>query len=541
MKRKLFHIIIRLVLLTVFASSFPNLFPTENTGPSGKSNQQDQDKKKKKKKRPTKKKKSSSKKRKKKPSSKSKKKKKRKGTKKRPGKKKRTKSKSKPKSKLTAPSARKESSATKSELKQWNVYEHSDKLFQLKHKLDSKNRNMDRKMAGLKPIDMEQKSAIKRASPVLAPTSPEDYRFKREKALDYESRGMFASAKDIYLRLIASDPVNPDFHYFLGSLYTSKGHYQKAKLSFSEALEIDPNHTATLNTLAHLNKSGEGREVASSLYGKVSEKVPEGTGQFIKDLKDHLESENFKEALSVSRESMNKFPDNYIFPYYQGRAYEGLDDFENAKKSYRTSMSYKDTDPIAAVSLGDLYDTQGNYLYAAVTYESVLNKKPHDIGLRFKHGLSYFKSYEWAKASASWEDLLHYSPNHSMVLHLLPQAYYILSLEYNRTGFSDLGRRAFANAIAVNSRTHEWLPDALKTAGEYYREIDLHRKSLNAYQDAIDIVPSDDENYTGLGITYWVMGEKEMARAAWGKSLALKPEDNSAKGWLLLAGRQSDF
>ena len=120
---------------------------------------------------------------------------------------------------------------------------------------------------------------------------------------------------------------------------------------------------------------------------------------------------------------------------------------------------------------------------------------------------------------------------------MLPQVYYILSMEYNRNGFTDLSRQTFANAISVNPASSEWLGDALNTAGEYYRDNGMYRESLRAYQDAMELSPQKVNYYNGLGATYWYMGEKEMAVAAWEKSLSLKSDDNAARGWLLLADR----
>ena len=122
--------------------------------------------------------------------------------------------------------------------------------------------------------------------------------------------------------------------------------------------------------------------------------------------------------------------------------------------------------------------------------------------------------------------MLGYAPNHLEVRMLLPEVYYIMSLEYDRTGFTGLSRRAFANALSVNPNSSAWLVNALKTAGEFYREN--------------GIVPSDVDAYNGLGATFWYMGEKQMAVAAWEKSLSIHSDDNAAKGWLLLANRTSD-
>ena len=122
---------------------------------------------------------------------------------------------------------------------------------------------------------------------------------------------------------------------------------------------------------------------------------------------------------------------------------------------------------------------------------------------------------------------------------LLPQAYYILAVEYNRVGESGLGQSAFRKALSVNKNSGVWLPGSMRTLGDYYRDKGMFRESLAAYQEAIELKPSDSETYLGLGITYWKMNESGFAKAAWQRSMELDPTSNDARGWLLLAGKIS--
>ena len=45
--------------------------------------------------------------------------------------------------------------------------------------------------------------------------------------------------------------------------------------------------------------------------------------------------------------------------------------------------------------------------------------------------------------------------------------------------------------------------------------------------------------YRGMGITYWEMDEKQLARASWERSLEIKPDNNESKGWLILSSQGS--
>ena len=500
---------------------------------------QDKKKKKKKKKKGQPQKKSQKSKGKKKKSSKKKrpkgKKKSKKSTKKKPSKKKPSKKKSTKKSK------KKSVEKKTAPVKQRSVYQVSDDIFQLTHDLDVSMRRMDKALHSLKPTLPEKTKlpAGERLQRVekRAAEQPESILAQRELALEYERKGLYSKSKDIYLRLIGSNPSVADYHYFLGSLYSKMGQHHKARFAYEEALEIEPNHIGTINALALYSGEPQGDKMAQDLFSKAAAVEPDGPASLLNLVRESLERSSYEEALSLANNGVSRYPDNHIFPYLEGQAYENLGEFEQAKKSYKTSLSMDRNDPTAGVALGNLYYNQGNFLYAAVTYDNVLPVVPQDTKLRFKQGLSYFKAFEWSKTAAAWEDLLIYAPNHPEVRLLLPQVYYIMSNEYNRSGYTDLGRQAFANALAVNPNTHDWLSKALRTSGEYYRENGLYREALRSYQDAIDIDPGDPEHYNGLGITYWHMGEKEMAAAAWQKSLLIQPDENSAQGWLIIANR----
>ena len=62
----------------------------------------------------------------------------------------------------------------------------------------------------------------------------------------------------------------------------------------------------------------------------------------------------------------------------------------------------------------------------------------------------------------------------------------------------------------------------------------MYRESLAAYQEVIELAPSDAEAYLGIGLTYWNMDEKDLAISSWQKSLLIKPENNESQGWLIL-------
>ena len=179
------------------------------------------------------------------------------------------------------------------------------------------------------------------------------------------------------------------------------------------------------------------------------------------------------------------------------------------------------------------------FIYAALSYSDAVYLDPDNADFRYMQGLSYFNAYEWGRTAAAWEDLLHYRPNDPIVKTLLPQSYYVLAVEYNRIGNPTMGRQAFKNALSVNNNTTVWLPGAMSVLGKFYRGKNMYNESLVAFQEVLELVPNDAQAYMGMGITYWEMGERQLARASWEKSLEIKPDNNESRGWLILSSQGS--
>ena len=372
-----------------------------------------------------------------------------------------------------------------------------------------------------------------------ARTEPNDLRLQVDLARNYEAIGRFEDAKEIYLKLAAQNPFNADAHFHLGSFYSRFGQMTKARHSFDEAMEVQPNHRATIEAMATLFGTNENRNLSDDVLAKSAERDPRGPAQRMQTIRKNLDERNFEYAAKLAQGGQELFPKHSGFTFLKGKAFEGLGNTDKAKASYHEAIKKDPTYQESYVALGDLYFGQGKFVYAALTYGDAVRLDPADVTSRYNQGLSYFKGSEWGRSASAWEDLLHYDPHNQEVRNLLPQAYYILAVEYNRVGEPGLGQTAFRKALSVNKNSGTWLPGSMRTLGGYYREKGMFRESLAAYQEAIELKPSDSKTYLGLGITYWKMKESGLAKAAWTRSMELDPNSNDARGWLLLAGKTS--
>ena len=372
-----------------------------------------------------------------------------------------------------------------------------------------------------------------------ARVEPNDFRKQVDLARHYEAGGRFEDAKEIYLKLAAQHPFNADAHFHLGSFYARFSQLTKARHAFDEAMDVQPNHRATIEAMATLFGSVEKQNLSQDILTKSAQRDPTGPGQRMKTIRTSLDNGDYEYAVKLAIGGQDMFPRQSGFVYLKGLAYEGLGNLDKAKASYQEAIKQDPTHHESYVALANLYFAQGKHVYAALTYGDAIRIDPSDKDSRFKQGYSYFKANEWARAANTWEDLLHYDPHNQKVRMLLPQAYYILAVEYNRAGESGLGQTSFRKALSVNKNSGVWLPGSMQILGGMYRDKGMFRESLAAYQEAIELKPSDAQTYLGLGITYWKMKESGLARAAWNRSMELDPANNDARGWLLLAGKTS--
>ncbi len=192
-----------------------------------------------------------------------------------------------------------------------------------------------------------------------ARTEPNDIRKQVDLARNYEGNGRFEDAKEIYLKLAAQNPFNADVHFHLGSFFSRFGQMTKARHSFDEAMDVQPNHRSTIEAMATLFGTKENRNLSDDILAKSSERDPSGPAQRIQTIRKNLDDRNFEYAAKLAQGGQELFPRQSGFIYLKGRAFEGLGDADKAKASYQEAIKKDPTHHESYVALGDLYSGQG--------------------------------------------------------------------------------------------------------------------------------------------------------------------------------------
>ena len=473
---------------------------------------------------------------------------KKKSSKKKKKKKKRKKKKSEEESKPEEESEQKketESSTNNKNTSRFNTAAYADELFNLTGELQASNKELARATRYFYDDEDKKQPVALESKPYFTTedfekesrSNPDNLYVQRQLGMHYEANGNYPAAKEVYLREVGKNPYNPDAHFFLGSLYADLGEYQKAKYSFEEALYLNPNHEATIEAMSMFVTTDEQRQLSRDVLTYSSKKVPDGPAQQVNMIRETMASGDYIEALNKAEEASEKYPTHTGFIQLIGENHLKLGRTEEAKRSFQRAIKLNPKELQPHVSLADLYFEQGRYVYAALSYSDAVYLDQDNSDYRYMQGLSYFNAYEWGRTAASWEDLLHYKPNDPIVKTLLPQTYYVMAVEYNRIGNPTMGRQAFKNALSVNNNTSHWLPGAMGVLGKFYRGKNMYNESLVAFQEVLELSPNNSDAYMGMGITYWEMGEKQLARASWEKSLQIKPDNNESKGWLILSSQ----
>ncbi|MEE3204091.1 MAG: tetratricopeptide repeat protein [Candidatus Neomarinimicrobiota bacterium] len=428
-----------------------------------------------------------------------------------------------------------------------NTAAYADELFNLTGELKSSNRELARATRYLYDEKPKQQNVSLQPKPFYTTAdyekesrlNPENLYLQRQLGMHYEGIGDWSAAKDIYLREIAKNPQKPDVHFYLGSLYANMGEYANAKFAFEEALALDPNHRATIEAMSLFTRTDDQRELSQEILTLSSERVPDGPAQRLNLIQQDLASGDLDNALRMAEEGNRKFPDHVGFVQLTGETYLKMGQIEESKQAFQRAIKLNPKEILPHLSLASVYFDQGKYVYAALSFSNAVYLDPDNPDHRYMQGLSYFNATEWGRAAAAWEDMLHYNPNNAIVRNLLPQTYYVMAVEYNRIGNPTLGRQSFKNALSVNNNSAAWLPGAMATLGKYYREKRMFRESLVAYQEVLELSPNDATAYMGIGVTYWKMDEKQLARASWERSLQIQPDNNDSRGWLILSAQDS--
>jgi tetratricopeptide (TPR) repeat protein len=171
---------------------------------------------------------------------------------------------------------------------------------------------------------------------------------------------------------LAKEPQLASAHGVIGLISLVYDYnWQEAERSFVDALELNPNETATLLSYAHFLVCSNRTQEAINAVETASGLVP--TDQLIQTSVAwiYLFAGQLEMALERAEDAREKFPRFAPGHMMLGWVQEACRDHEAAKKSYKKSLEL-DRTPIAIASLGHLQASMGNSRMAELSLKNLI-------------------------------------------------------------------------------------------------------------------------------------------------------------------------
>lgn len=205
-------------------------------------------------------------------------------------------------------------------------------------------------------------------------------------------------------------PATERAHSSLGDAYFRKGLYDKAKLQYKKALEIDPRYVYARTNLGTVYFIKKEYEEAEKEYKKVLKldsvniKALNKLGMIYTEqgLLDKAE-EQFKRIIEV-----NPF---YLEAYINlGNVYSKMKRLDEAEAQLRKAIEVEPSFVIAYYNLGNVYLNKAKYAMAIREYKKALGLNPNLLDAYNNLGAVYFKMGLHKKAKTVWQRALEIDP-----------------------------------------------------------------------------------------------------------------------------------
>jgi tetratricopeptide (TPR) repeat protein len=197
---------------------------------------------------------------------------------------------------------------------------------------------------------------------------------------------------------------------------------------------------------------------------------------------------NYQQALSNSRQLLEKFPNSVILCNISGASNAGLMQFDDAIDSYKKALEIEPGYSEAYYNMGVTFKKKGNLDASIESYKKALEIKSDYTEAYFNMGNTLRDKGDLEASIDSYKKALEIKPGYS-------EAYYNMGVTFKKKGDLDA--------------------------------------SIDSYKKALEIKPGYVEAYNNIGNTFRDRGDLEAAIDSYKKALEIKPDYTEAKDNLI--------
>jgi tetratricopeptide (TPR) repeat protein len=311
----------------------------------------------------------------------------------------------------------------------------------------------------------------------------------------------------------------------IGLLNTSQ--YEKACLSFEDAISVRSDFIEAYFNLAKAQKSLEKYEDAVISYSKcisLNSNYADAYNnrgtiylQNLKDLEKALS--DFKNFLKIQPNSWNSF-------YNIANCYSELKEYEEALKNYDQAIELNPNNPDIYLSCGVTYYKLEQHEDALKSYGHALELDPSNADVYFSRGVTYYELGKYEEALKNYDQAIELKSDE--VHAYTNRAIVNVELKFYKDAFKDFD-------CAINIK-----PDFFETyssRGVLFTKLKQHEKALKDFNHAIELKPDIGNAYFNKAILKFLEGHfeegLELFEWRWKTTfLNLQPRDFKQPLWL---------
>jgi tetratricopeptide (TPR) repeat protein len=173
-------------------------------------------------------------------------------------------------------------------------------------------------------------------------------------------------------------------NYLTGNTYYRQGNNKDAMPYLEKAIEITPNDLNALSNLGLIYDALKMYPETDRLYSNAFKYYPDNA-LLLNNYAYHLaeRGEKLKEALEMSKKSLDKEPDNSSYLDTYGWILYKLKDFKNAAKYIEMAIQ-KGKNATLLDHLGDIYLAMDEVVKALKAWDEALKLEPDNQDIRYK-------------------------------------------------------------------------------------------------------------------------------------------------------------
>ncbi|MCP4348131.1 MAG: tetratricopeptide repeat protein [Desulfobacterales bacterium] len=275
--------------------------------------------------------------------------------------------------------------------------------------------------------------------------------------------------------------------------YHRSGQLQKAEQTYTNILEIRPDHADSLHGLGVIACQAENYDAGIDLFKKAVQIKPDFADAFY-NMGGVLSIQGKSEqAVACWQKTVEIKPDHADAHYNLGKTLHKLGKPGEAAVFFRKAK-----------------EIRPEFEKAYQNIMTVLNSQTED---RMATALRYHQSGELQKAEEIYKNILEINPEHADSLHLLGVA-------ASQAGRFSEAVTLISKAIQINNNKSIYY----NNIGNALKELDMPDKAVENYRRALDINSGYAEAYYNMGVSLKELGRTEQALSCCQSALQINPD-----------------